>query len=149
MKASRVANAYFIVGMAAAIAGFFVPASAARGWLWLCGFGSFAIHNVWVASPGQPRRLGFARGLFMLLMAVVLSGPYLWPQEPAWLKEALPALSVVFVLWILVEQKKSISVGGSLTAPLLAPPSRSRLIWVGLFVVFGLLAPPLYFWLRK
>ncbi len=85
----------------------------------------------------------------MLLMAVVLSSAYLWPTEPAWLKDLLAGVVVLTVVWLLAEQKKLASVGGTLAAPLVAPPSRLRVILIALFVLAALAIPPLYYWLRK
>jgi len=150
MKSVRLANGFFAVGMVAAIASFFVSASPARGWLCLGGFSALAMHNVLSEWPGQPSRRGTMYGFYMLVAAANLSSPYLWPAEPTWLKEALAGVFVFAVMAILVEQKKSASVGGSFWAPLKAPPTRSRVIRGALLGLVMVALPPLFFfWVRK
>jgi hypothetical protein len=149
MKSARVANVFFAVGIIAAIASFAAPDSAAKGWLCLAAFGSFAMHSFLAEWPGQPPWRGAMYGFYMLVAAVVLSSPYLWPAEPMWLKEAITGLFILTVVWILIEQKKSASVGGSFWAPLRVPPTRSRAVRLGVFVVIALALPPLFYWLRK
>jgi hypothetical protein len=67
-----------------------------------------------------------------------------------WLKDALTGVFVLTVAWMLVEQKKSASVGGSFRAPLKTPPTRSRVFRGALLGLVMVAIPALFsFWIRK
>lgn len=149
MKSARMANGFFAVGMIAVFASFFVSNSPAKGWLVFVGFGSAAAHNFLNEWAGHPRR-GPTYGVFMLVAAVAISSGYLWPTAPAWWKDALSGLLLLSVAWILVEQKKSVSVDGSFWAPLKVPLTPSRVVRGSLFALVTIALPPLFFfWFRK
>ena len=113
MKSERVADALFVTGMLAAIGGFFVSNSSARGWLWFGGFGLCAVRSFMGTRPGGLLRLEIARGFYLLLMALFLSSGYLWPTEPVWLKDMHAGAVVLAVAWLMIEQKKPATGAGT------------------------------------
>ena len=94
---------FFMVGMLALVASFFLPWSHARGEFWLFGFGTMAVPYLFGLMSFPNRRHEFSMGVYMFVAAFSLSRSLLWPEAPGWIRNSLLTAFMLACGWNIFE----------------------------------------------
>lgn len=138
----KIASGLYCLGIAVALASFFMPASPARGWALLAGFGLLAAPPVvgWISFG--TRRYRRAYSTYMVTIATALSLNYLWHARPAWLEWALTSAMILSAAWFTTETFRSRNLalaGGAKARTVFGGLTRSQILFMGAVLLLLLL----------